>query len=329
MYLKKLNISFSDLILNYLSYIGPSKNKENYKKFLIYRSTYRNYVNVMVHILRKKYPIDAVMRNSGTHTRLHNILEAQIHGGHHIYGGCYKGIEYDITNDVVFLSTRPFGCQGRVTIYGGINNGDIKGVFVDKVYRYLPAKNKTVIDIGANIGDSAIYFALSGATKIICLEPFPKNYDLAEKNINGNNFSNKITLLLAGCSGNSDEITIDPEYKSGDSAIIKDFKRGIKVPIFTLEDILIKNSLLSDSSIILKMDCEGCEYESILSANENTLQKFSHIMIEYHYGYKNLKEKLEESGFKVSITRPTIYWNTPDEFHGKIKFVEGYIMAKK
>jgi hypothetical protein len=52
------------------------------------------------------------------------------------------------------------------------------------------------------------------------------------------------------------------------------------------------------------MDCEGCEYESILYANEATLQKFSYMQIEYHYGYKDLKNKLEKSGFNVSVTVP-------------------------
>jgi FkbM family methyltransferase len=328
MYLKELNISLSDLILNYFSFLKPSHIIENYRKFLSYRRTYRNYINVIFNILRKEYPIDGVMRD-GTHTALHNILEVQIHGGRHIYGGRYKLIEYDLFNDVVTLSKSLFDSKDEVSIYGGITNGDITAIFVVNVYKELPVQNKTVIDVGANIGDSAIYFALSGAVKIICLEPFPKNYELAKKNIKSNNFSNNTTLLLAGCSANSNEITIDPEYRSGNSSILIDCKKGIKVPLLTLEDILKENNLSSDSSLILKMDCEGCEYEPILSANENTLRKFSHIMIEYHFGYKNLKEKLEKSGFDVLVTRPTIYWNAPDEFHGKTKFLEGYIIAKR
>jgi FkbM family methyltransferase len=326
MYLKRLNISLSDLILNYFSYFRPSFYLENLTKFLIYRSIYRNYPNIMINILRKKYPIDAVLRD-GTHTALHNILDAQIHGGRHIYGGQYEGIEYDIINDVVTITYDTINGKDRMIIYGGINNGEIKAIFVDNLYRYLPVRNKTVIDIGANIGDSAIYFALSGAVKIIGFEPFPKNYQLARKNIKANNLQNKISVFLAGLSGNRDEILIDPDNKGIGSCISKDFKTGIKIPLLTLEDILKQNSI-SDGSI-LKIDCEGCEYEAILSSNENTIQKFNHIMIEYHYGYRNLKEKLEKSGFDVSVTRPEIYWWSPDESLGKIKFVTGYVYAKK
>ena len=63
-------------------------------------------------------------------------------------------------------------------------------------------------------------------------------------------------------------------------------------------------------SAILKMDCEGCEYDSILDSPKEVLQKFDFIFIEYHYGYINLKEKLEQCGFEVSISPPTFFNNT-------------------
>mgnify|MGYP001559695958 FL=1 len=52
---------------------------------------------------------------------------------------------------------------------------------------------------------------------------------------------------------------------------------------------------------ILKMDCEDCEYESILSSDMKTIQSFSHILIEYHHGHEKLKTKLESCRFHVSI----------------------------
>jgi FkbM family methyltransferase len=290
---------------------------------LLYRKLYRNYINVYKDVSCERYPIEAIRRN-GNCVLLRNYLEVQK------YDGSRKGFDYEITNDFVTLPVFDFHHKMiNITIYGGTDNGDIKDIFVDNIYQYLPVKNKIVIDIGANIADSSIYFALRGASKIIGLEPFPKNYELAQKNINLNNFSNKINLFLAGCSGNKDEITIDPDYNSGINSILKDFKLGIKVPILTLGDILNENKLMSDGSIILKMDCEGCEYEAILSAEKNTLQKFSHVMIEYHYGYKDLKKKLERSGFRVSVTRPRIYHKSPDKFHGKVNAAEGYIFARR
>lgn len=322
------NISISDIVLDYLSYLKSVNIFKKMMTFIIYRRIYRNSFSVLMNILLKKYPIDAVLRN-GTHVVLHNCMEAQTPYGINIFGGRHEGINYDIPNDIVTLSAKRFDLEGTITIYGGTTNGDIFGIFVDNTYQYLPVINRTVVDIGANIAGSAIYFALCGANKIIGVEPVPKNYELAQKNIKLNNFSDKITVTLAGCSSSRSEITIDPSYSNGTYSTLKESKTGIKVPLLTLQDILNEYDLPSDGSIILKMDCEGCEYESILSADENTLQKFDHIMIEYHYGYKNLKQKLEKSGFRVSITRPKIKSWSPDSSDQKYKLAVGHIYAKK
>jgi len=316
------NVSLCDIVLNYLSYLKRLNKFSKIKSFLRYRRIYRNYIIVTMNIFRKKYPIKAVMRD-GTPIILRNYLEALTHGGRH------QGFEYDINNDTVTLLTLPFDNKRIITIHGGITNGDINGIFVHNIYQDLPVKNKTVVDIGGNIADSAIYFALRGATKIICLEPFPNNYQIAKKNIQENNFSNIIQMILAGCSANRGAITIDPDYKSDINSVIKVSKVGTKVPLLSLEDILKENNIQTISPIVLKMDCEGCEYETILTANESTLQKFNHIMIEYHYGYKNLKEKLQESGFKVSVTRPVIKSCTPDSTKEKSKVMHGHIFANR
>jgi hypothetical protein len=44
-----------------------------------------------------------------------------------------------------------------------------------------------------------------------------------------------------------------------------------------------------------------------LNASIDDLSKFSHIQIEYHFGYQNLKTKLEECGFEVTCTKPSYF----------------------
>jgi len=70
-------------------------------------------------------------------------------------------------------------------------------IFYDEDYAKLPVQNKIVIDVGGFNGDSAIYFTLKGAAKVISLEPFPKNYEIANKNIYKNNFSINICLSVS------------------------------------------------------------------------------------------------------------------------------------
>ena len=93
-----------------------------------------------------------------------------------------NNVEFDIKEDkVTFLSLPYWNNNSKLTLYGSITNGYAVGVFLENFYGNLPVSGKTVIDIGANIADSSIFFALRGAKKVIGLELFPKNYEMAEK----------------------------------------------------------------------------------------------------------------------------------------------------
>jgi ribosomal protein L11 methylase PrmA len=87
------------------------------------------------------------------------------------------GWDYDLKLDKIILP------ESGLQFYNGISNGDLFNIFYEKDYDFLPVKNRVVIDIGANIADSSIYFATTGAKKVIALEPFPKNFVVAQKNI--------------------------------------------------------------------------------------------------------------------------------------------------
>ena len=179
---------------------------------------------------------------------------------------------------------------------------EINEIFNQEIYKFLPVSNKIVVDIGANICDSAIYFSKKNATKIIAIEPFSKNFNYAQKNIRSNNLSEKIELIQAACSNEVKNIKID-DTQEGTGLHVIESKNGIEIQTTTLEKII--NDYKIDSAI-LKMDCEDCEYESILSSSEKTINSFSHIMIEYHHGYENLKTKLEKCNFHVSVKQSGI-----------------------
>jgi FkbM family methyltransferase len=293
--------------------------------FFVYYKLYRNYLDILTRVVRKKYPIDAILRN-GHHVTIHdysqmiclnNLLSlAENHSNE---------VEYDIKeNKTAFLSLPYWNNNSKVTLYGSITDGDAAEIFLGNIYENLPVAGKTVIDIGANIADSSIYFAVRGAKKVVALEPFPQNYEIAKRNIKSNNLSDKIILLLAGCAANQGFITINPFDKVSIFSSIENSSQGLKVPLLTLGDILEQNNLQSGELHILKMDCEGCEYESLLSASREVIRSFSHMLIEYHYGYKNLKYKLEENGFIVSVGKPTFVHPFGTSYRG----YNGFIYAK-
>jgi hypothetical protein len=98
---------------------------------------------------------------------------------------------------------------------------------------------------------------------------------------------------------------LDPASEGDlDSVLRQSSMSETEAPLLTLDDILSENNIPPSQSTVLKMDCEGCEYDTILSCASDTIRRFGYIQIEYHFGYKDLKEKLEKSGFRVSVTTP-------------------------
>lgn len=180
--------------------------------------------------------------------------------------------------------------------------GLITEQFIEEQYKWLDVKGKDVIDIGASVGDTAIYFALNGARHVYAFEPYSYSYKLALKNIKLNGLQNKITLLNEGCGGKECSISIDINYQNTVSTELKEFNKGKEIKVITLRSI-IKRFDIRDSAI-LKVDCEGCEYGTLLKSQNSDLRKFQQIQFEYHYGYLNLKKKLEEAGFIVKKTCP-------------------------
>lgn len=185
--------------------------------------------------------------------------------------------------------------QNEKIFFDGWWLGDVYSTFIGKIYEKLNFKNKIVVDVGSNIADSSIYFAVFGAKKVIGLEPFPKNYNFGHKNVQRNSLAEKIDLLLSGCSSKSDEIKIDPEL-SGLSYKMEETDSGKIIKQTTLTELC--DSYNIDGGV-LKMNCEGCEYDIILNTSENILKKFSQILIRYHDNSEKLIERLSKIGFKI------------------------------
>jgi hypothetical protein len=255
-------ISKSDQIKAYLNY-GILMAKTYPYTLLSFRKTFRNYLSLAYRVSRNKYPIVAKLHN-GTERRYNQPREIWFDIAH---------ISYD-NSDIVTINDLKF--------IGGLRNGDLYAIFIDKQYDILSVKDKAVLDIGANIADSSIYFVKRGARKVYAIEPNQKLYQMAYENISLNSMSDCIELVLAACSSK----------KSMNS-----------YPPFISLDELIRSCNIAPE--ILKVDCEGCEYDIVMNADDSLLRSFERILVEYHYGYRGITKKLERIGFKVKKSGPT------------------------
>lgn len=175
------------------------------------------------------------------------------------------------------------------------------GVFVENYLKGsyneigLDYTNRTVIDIGANIGDTALFFARNGAT-VYGFEPVRDLYEIAVRNaeLNGN-LKDKVHLFNYGVSYKRGKLNIEDMNSASGYAGKKD---SYVVDIITIDDILNKYDVKPD---ILKIDCEGCEFGIIENCD---LSMFNDIIFEHHAkmvgsDYKILTDALESQGFTI------------------------------
>lgn len=154
-----------------------------------------------------------------------------------------------------------------------------------------------VIDIGANIGDSAIYFASKGASHVYAFEPLPSIYRIALQNVKINNLDDRITLINAGVASNEGKVKVPSSINIEDSGgfSIKD-QGDVEVPLISFRDVL----KMAKDPYLLKMDCEGCEADILLNCNSLPFEK---IFVESHpyiskVSHKKLLTKLGELKYK-------------------------------
>ena len=68
---------------------------------------------------------------------------------------------------------------------------------------------RDVIDVGANVGDSALYFILHGARKVIAVEPLPNVAKCAEENLRLNDVADKMKIVNAALGGEPVSVPCD------------------------------------------------------------------------------------------------------------------------
>lgn len=170
----------------------------------------------------------------------------------------------------------------------------IEEFFTDDEWNMTELSNRHVIDLGGNIGDTPLYFAKNGA-EVISFEPVKHLHDLALQNVAINkDCSDKITLVNKGVGGKTETIT----FNSNSVKIYAD-ENSDKMEIISFQDLLNDYEFTPD---ILKMDCEGCEFEIIPN---NDLTMFKDIIFEHHAEMTGkdcniLIDALKEQGFEIN-----------------------------
>ena len=180
--------------------------------------------------------------------------------------------------------------------------GPLLEVFDNEEFRHVNVKGMDVVDIGAFVGDSAIYFALRGAKRVIAIEPHPVAYTEMLENIKLNNLEDVITPVNAGLASKPGKICIGDVTVTG--TVTTHYTPGSysggdcedEAPAVTLGELIEKYGI--QPGAILKMDCEGCEYDVIMNDYEH-VRLFRELIFEHHADF--MKRSLGELLSKLAV----------------------------
>jgi FkbM family methyltransferase len=163
----------------------------------------------------------------------------------------------------------------------------IDEIFDRDLYRLNDSKMDLVIDIGANCG---IFSSRASryANRIIAYEPLAENFKFLKKNLKHNKITNvEVHKLGLGKKGNARMI---PMLSGSYVGVLG--KEPVK--LIGLDDIEF------DRCDLLKVDCEGSEYDLFKYASAETLKKIKRFSMEVHKDlvdkktHKEMIDKLEQ-----------------------------------
>ncbi|WHF50506.1 FkbM family methyltransferase [Chryseobacterium gotjawalense] len=185
----------------------------------------------------------------------------------------------------------------------------VEELFEEEVYRFESnTENPYIIDCGANIGLSILYFKkLFPQSRILAFEPDEKIFNILKENIHVNYKLNDVVINKQAVWTEDTELSFFSEGALAGSSVV-DF--GKKNNIIKVQAIDLKKHL-QEPVDFLKIDIEGAENVLIFDI-EKELCNVKHLFLEYH-GMKddaqnlhNILELISKVGFRYYIENANI-----------------------
>jgi FkbM family methyltransferase len=202
------------------------------------------------------------------------------------------------TEMVINFFGKPFYVPDAMTFLSGF-----KEIYKKEPYSFLFKKEfPCIIDCGANIGLSVIYFKqMYPDADIIAIEPDPRLFNILKKNLDSFGYTD-IKLFQNAVWYRNEMLKFKQEGGfSGQVCSVSDFSNVIDVEAISLDLLLLKGNIG-----FLKLDIEGAEND-IFTLNPPDLSNVSNVFIEYHsrnhenQSLHKILESLSGYGFRYHI----------------------------
>lgn len=186
--------------------------------------------------------------------------------------------------------------------------------FGKRLYEIRDGREWFVLDVGMNVGYVSLYFAGIMGWESLAYEPFPTTFARAVGNIERNGLGHLVHARNAGVGGKSEriEIAFDEEARSTNGLFgnlqldKKSTDVQVEVEIVDVKEALEEAlALAKGRPLLLKLDCEGAEYDIIDRLAElGLLDRMEALIVEYHFilpehTAERIHAPLLESGFLI------------------------------
>lgn len=173
-------------------------------------------------------------------------------------------------------------------------------------------KTPTVVDIGANVGYFSLYLLFKvPEARVLAFEPLPVNAKLLNQHKKANDLSDELTIEQSAVYGTEDRIQIHfnntLDFSVGASILNReDTNEVMDIKAYSLPEIF--SSFGFDHVDLMKIDCEGAEYNILYNCPAETFAKIDRLAIETHAWVEEgrveeLMSFLEKQGYSVRLKR--------------------------
>jgi FkbM family methyltransferase len=215
---------------------------------------------------------------------------------------------------VLHLRTTPV-VQMRVR--SGMDVWSVKEALLDRFYElcgYAVQAGWTVVDVGAGIGEFTVFAAQQRAGRVLAFEPFPQSFALLEENVRLNHAA-VVEMFPVAVGSKTGSLTLDlsggePLQFQSRTVDAVTGQQQLQVPCWSLGEVFERTGM--QHCDLLKLDCEGAEYDILMKSDVECLQKIERIVMEYHdgvteYQHDDLSRFLQEHGYRVEEFANPVY----------------------
>ncbi len=209
----------------------------------------------------------------------------------------------------------------------------LEEIFVAHAYNVLTQRPAVVIDVGTNVGYTSLFMASQpNVLAIHGFEPFEPTFRQLRRNLELNpHLSGRIHVHNVGLGGSDTTLVLPYSYRKKGSMGVAPVRGGARLaselqqlPITIVDAARIEEftgSLDPANDLLLKIDCEGAEYEILPALHKaGILGRATAVMLEWHdRGPESLIALLRQSGFTMLSTADPL-----DEHFGMIYAVRPY-----